>query len=95
MLAGVYFYLMNKFHKKVLESVKVPVEKISFRVDKWGEIATVYYGGVSRGTTIGDDHDRDEFDSFLQSVKQGSRVFVSEAKKMYGEKWYDFVKHRR
>lgn len=34
---------MNKFHKKVLENINISVERISFRKDKWGEIATVYY----------------------------------------------------
>ena len=85
---------MNKFHKKVLESIDIPVERISFRKDKWGEIATIYYGKTTRPTTIGDDHDKDEWESFLETVKQGSRSFVSEAKKVYGNNWKDFVKHR-
>lgn len=34
--------VMNKFHKKVLENINISVERISFRKDKWGEIATVY-----------------------------------------------------
>lgn len=85
---------MNKFHKKVLESIKIPVERISFRNDKWGEIATVYYGKTTRPTTIGDDHDVYEWESFLETVNQGSRAFVSEAKKVYGDKWKQFVKHR-
>lgn len=86
---------MNKFHKKVLESVKVPVERISFRKDKWGEIATIHYGKATRSTTIGDDFDKDDFESFLETVKQGSRAFVSEAKKVYGDKWKDKVNYRK
>ena len=85
---------MNKFHKKVLGNINIPVERISFRKDKWGEIATVYYGKATRPTTIGDDHDKDEWESFLETVKQCSRSFVAESKKVYGNNWKDFVKHR-
>ena len=85
---------MNKFHKKVLEAITVPVEKISFRKDKWGEIATVYYAKSIRPTTIGDDFDKDDWESFIETVKQCSRSFVSEAKKVYGNNWKNFVKHR-
>ena len=37
---------------------------------------------------------KEEWESFLETVKQGSRSFVSEAKKVYGNNWKDFVKHR-
>lgn len=85
---------MSKFREKILKSVNVPVERIAFRKDKWGELATVYYGGSQRSTSIGDDYDKEQLESFLESVKQGSRSFVSEAKKVYGDKWKSYVKHR-
>ena len=85
---------MTKFHKKVLESVNIPVERIAFRKDKWGEIATVYFGKASRSITIGDDYDKEQFESFLETVKQRSRSFITDAKKVYGDKWKQYVKHR-
>jgi len=85
---------MTAFHKTILDLVKVPVERISFRKDKWGEIATVHYGKATKSTTIGDDFDTDELDCFIETVKQGSRSFVSEAKNVYGDNWTKFIKHR-
>ena len=85
---------MTDFHIKVLNSINTSVERISFRKDKWGEIATVYYGGVTKSTTIGDDHDKDEWETFIETVKQGSRYFISEAKKVYGSVWKKHIKNR-
>jgi hypothetical protein len=70
----------SKFREKILKSVNVPVERISFRKDKWGELATVYFGKSHRSASIGDDDytDKELFEGFLISVKIGSRSFVAE-----------------
>lgn len=82
------------FRKQVLELVNVPVGRIAFRTDKWGLLATVYFNGITKPESIGDDADTEDWEDFLHYVKRKSAVMVGEAEKCYGENWREYIKAR-
>jgi len=88
---------MKTFRQKILKMVNVPVERVAFRKDKWGVLATVYFHGKYRPESIGDDmmNDKDSIHIFKHGVKSGSGLMVKEAEKTYGENWRKYIKHRR
>lgn len=84
----------SSFRSAVLSAIKVPVERIAFRKDTWGEVATVYYANAFPSTSIGDDYDDDLLECFLLTVAQGSRSFVAKAKECFGKDWKKHVRCR-
>ena len=80
------------FKKRILKIVNVPVGRITFRKDKWGILATVYFNGITTPISIGDDDD--DIDCFLHSVKNGSSLMIVEAEKCYGKNWRKYIKTR-
>ena len=85
---------MTKFREKMLKLIDVPVGRVSFRKDKWGELCSVSFARTATVVGIGEDASEDDLESFLHSVKNGSKLFVSEAIKVYGANWKGKVKHR-
>ncbi len=86
---------MENFREKILTNINTPVERISFRKDKWGDLCTVYFANAFLSCSIGNDCDKDEFDCFIETVKQGSRSFIVKAEECYGKDWIKYVKHRK
>jgi hypothetical protein len=86
---------MENFRKFILSQVKVPVERVSFRKDKWGELATVYFAKAAKSVSIGNDFDHDQLESFIHWVNNGSILFIRHAKECYGNKWGNYIKHRK
>jgi len=85
---------MGNFKNQVLDLIKVPVQKVIVRKDKWGEIASVYFYGQARTTHICSDEmeDKDMVESFLHSVNNGSGLMIEEAKRCYGEDYRKYLK---
>lgn len=83
------------FRQKILKLVNVPVQRIAFRKDKWGEMATVYFHGKARPISISDDGlSKDEIKGFKHDVKNGSDLMVESALATYGKDWRKYIKSR-
>ena len=86
---------METFRQIILKSINVPIGRISFRVDKWGTVCTIYFHGKFNPVSICDDTmTTDDINQFLHYVKHGSDAMIEAAKETYGENWRKYIKHR-
>lgn len=84
------------FREAINTLVTVPVEKIIFRTDKWGDVATVYFHGKAQPVFFEAENlaDADEIKAFLHYVKNGSELMLNEARQMFGDKYAQYIKIR-
>jgi hypothetical protein len=72
----------------------LPYQKISFREDKWGLLATVYFWGHSRPVSFGmyDIEDEDLWETVKHSIKSSSNKAKMEFSFQYGKDTSKYVK---
>lgn len=68
--------------KQKVQSIKVPYQRIAFREDKWGLLATVYFWGIGRPISF-DRYDIESEDSW-ESVKHSIITGSNKAKLEFG-----------
>ena len=94
-LFGVYDRkgIRHRLREKV-SILGMPYQKISFREDKWGLLATVYFWGQSRPVSFDryDIEDKDLWDTIKHSIKSSSNKAKMEFYLRYGKDASKYVK---
>lgn len=90
-------YSKGGIRHRLRDKVKMlglPYQKMSFREDKWGLLATVYFWGLSRPVSFDryDIEDKDLWDTITHSIKSSSNKAKMEFYLRYGKDASKYVK---
>ena len=90
-------YSKEGIRQRLREKVQIlgmPYQKISFREDKWGLLATVYFWGHSRPVSFDryDIEDEDLWETIKHSIKSSSNEAKMEFFFRYGKDASKYVK---